>query len=115
MSRASNNGPVTSVYAVDQHASNSRWVAPFVTRQAMGLVRNHRRRLAVRAEPATAARPGPGISGLAQINGIDMSVPEKLAEWDARYGALQSLLLDARIIIATALGRGQGDRVAAER
>lgn len=57
----------------------------------------------------------PGISGLAQINGIDMSVPEKLAEWDARYGALQSLLLDARIIIATALGRGQGDRVAAER
>ena len=53
----------------------------------------------------------PGISGLAQINGIDMSDPEKLARWDARYMALRSLLLDLRIIIATATGRGQGDKV----
>lgn len=53
----------------------------------------------------------PGISGLAQVNGIDMSAPEKLAHWDARYLALQSLLLDLKIIIATALGSGNGDRV----
>lgn len=54
----------------------------------------------------------PGISGLAQVNGIDMSDPEKLAQWDARYVALQSLLLDLKIIIVTALGSGNGDRVA---
>lgn len=53
----------------------------------------------------------PGISGLAQINGIDMSDPEVLARWDARYMALQSLILDLRIVLATVLGRGGGDRV----
>lgn len=53
----------------------------------------------------------PGITGLAQINGIDMSDPHTLAAWDARYGVLQSLVLDLKIIIATASGRGQGDRV----
>ena len=53
----------------------------------------------------------PGISGLAQINGIDMSNPVRLANWDARYVALRSLVLDARIAVATALGKGQGDKV----
>jgi lipopolysaccharide/colanic/teichoic acid biosynthesis glycosyltransferase len=53
----------------------------------------------------------PGISGLAQVNDIDMSDPQKLAVWDARYLALQSLEGDFRIILATALGRGRGDRV----
>ena len=53
----------------------------------------------------------PGISGLAQINGIDMSEPERLAQWDARYMALQSLLLDLKILIATATGSGQGDKI----
>jgi lipopolysaccharide/colanic/teichoic acid biosynthesis glycosyltransferase len=52
----------------------------------------------------------PGISGLAQINNIDMSSPKLLALWDYRYKAQQSILLDIRIIIATILGRGQGDR-----
>lgn len=55
----------------------------------------------------------PGISGLAQINGIDMSDPVRLAQWDARYLALQSLLLDLKIVLATATGRGQGDKVRA--
>ena len=41
-----------------------------------------------------------------------MSDPERLARWDARYGALQCLVLDAKIIIATATGGGKGDRVA---
>lgn len=54
----------------------------------------------------------PGISGLAQVNGIDMSDPQQLAQCDARYKALQSLLLDLKIIMATALGSGNGDRVA---
>lgn len=54
----------------------------------------------------------PGISGLAQVNGIDMSDPEKLARWDQRYLRLQSLVLDLKIALATATGRGQGDRVA---
>lgn len=55
----------------------------------------------------------PGISGLAQINGIDMSTPWRLASWDARYIALRSLRLDARIAISTVMGKGQGDKVKA--
>lgn len=54
----------------------------------------------------------PGITGLAQINGIDMSDPERLAKWDARYLALRSLGLDISIGLSTLLGRGQGDKVA---
>lgn len=53
----------------------------------------------------------PGITGLAQINGIDMREPDVLAEWDARYLATRSLLLDFKILAATVLGRGQGDRL----
>lgn len=53
----------------------------------------------------------PGISGLAQINGVDMADPERLARLDARYLALQSLMLDLRIILATFRGRGRGDGV----
>ncbi len=52
----------------------------------------------------------PGISGLAQVNNIDMSNPTKLAKWDARYIALQSLLLDFKIILSTLKGGGQGDK-----
>ncbi|EDQ35476.2 Sugar transferase involved in lipopolysaccharide synthesis [Hoeflea phototrophica DFL-43] len=48
----------------------------------------------------------PGITGLAQVNGVDMRFPAKLAQWDARYLALQSLLLDLRILLATAFRRG---------
>jgi len=53
----------------------------------------------------------PGITGLAQINGIDMSDPQRLAEVDARYIAQRGLLPDIKIIIATFLGRGQGDKI----
>lgn len=53
----------------------------------------------------------PGITGLAQIQGIDMSTPEKLAQIDA--GMLQTLSLKAyfRYILQTIMGKGQGDRV----
>lgn len=53
----------------------------------------------------------PGITGLAQIEGIDMSDPDRLARRDADYVALQSLTLDLGILIATGLGRGQGDKI----
>lgn len=56
-----------------------------------------------------AARPG--ITGLAQINGIDMSTPKLLAETDARM--LQGLGLSAYFtyIIKTVSGAGRGDRI----
>ena len=53
----------------------------------------------------------PGITGLAQIEGIDMSDPHRLASRDADYVALQSLSLDLSILVATGLGRGQGDKI----
>lgn len=56
----------------------------------------------------------PGITGLSQIQGIDMSDPERLAISDERYVALRSVLLDVKIIVQTLIGRGQGDGVARE-
>jgi lipopolysaccharide/colanic/teichoic acid biosynthesis glycosyltransferase len=53
----------------------------------------------------------PGITGLAQINGVDMSYPERLARLDSQYIAQRGLLLDLSIIQATFFGRGQGDKV----
>jgi lipopolysaccharide/colanic/teichoic acid biosynthesis glycosyltransferase len=55
----------------------------------------------------------PGITGLAQLSGIDMSTPVKLAEVDANYIASQSLSGDLKLILRTAAGTGSGD--AAER
>lgn len=52
----------------------------------------------------------PGITGLGQINDVDMSDPTRLANWDRRYVDLQSLMLDMGIILATARGGGSGDR-----
>lgn len=53
----------------------------------------------------------PGISGLAQVEGIDMSDPVRLARRDAEYIALRGILPDIRLILRTARGGGQGDRV----
>lgn len=53
----------------------------------------------------------PGITGWAQIQGVDMRYPEKLAKLDAAYVKLRSLILDIRIIFATIAGRGRGDRI----
>ena len=56
----------------------------------------------------------PGVTGLAQINGVDMSMPEQLAELDARM--LQDL--GARTyfsyIFKTVIGAGRGDRIRQE-
>ncbi|WP_420963227.1 sugar transferase [Brucella sp. IR073] len=55
----------------------------------------------------------PGITGLAQLQGVDMSTPAKLAEVDAEYAAHLTLAQDLRHIVNTALGRGSGDAVKA--
>ncbi|WP_081620896.1 sugar transferase [Thioalkalivibrio sp. ALMg13-2] len=53
----------------------------------------------------------PGITGLAQIRGIDMSTPRELAEVDRQM--LDALTARAyfRYLVLTVLGRGSGDRV----
>jgi len=53
----------------------------------------------------------PGITGLAQVEGIDMSEPRRLAERDADYLSRRSLAFDLKILVWTVLGKGQGDRV----
>lgn len=53
----------------------------------------------------------PGITGPAQLSGIDMSTPVELAEADALYAAHVDFAADLRYIFSTALGRGSGDAV----
>jgi O-antigen biosynthesis protein WbqP len=50
----------------------------------------------------------PGITGLAQVNGVDMSDANRLAEIDAQYVRTQSLRGDFRLILATLRGQGVG-------
>jgi O-antigen biosynthesis protein WbqP len=50
----------------------------------------------------------PGITGLAQVRGIDMSNPNRLAEIDAQYVESQSFAGDVKLIWATLRGRGVG-------
>ncbi len=51
----------------------------------------------------------PGITGLAQIQGIDMSTPILLAETDAHMLKTLSLRNYLRYIVLTILGKGSGD------
>jgi O-antigen biosynthesis protein WbqP len=51
----------------------------------------------------------PGITGLAQLGGVDMSTPDKLAEFDGRYVRTQTLSGDLMIIAKTVVGAGSGD------
>ena len=53
----------------------------------------------------------PGITGLSQVQGVDMSIPQKLAETDARM--IESLGLSDyfNCIFLTVLGNGAGDRI----
>lgn len=53
----------------------------------------------------------PGVTGPGQVNDIDMSTPVALAEMDATYALRPTLGPYIRYIVATALGKGQGDRV----
>ena len=69
-------------------------------------------------EELTAARESegvfdvrPGITGLAQVNDIDMSTPELLAKTDAKMIREMSLNNYFKFIFQTVLGAGAGDRV----
>lgn len=53
----------------------------------------------------------PGITGLAQINKIDMSTPKLLAETDAEMVQSFSIIKYFYYILVTVLGKGSGDRV----
>ena len=53
----------------------------------------------------------PGITGLAQIKGIDMSTPELLAKTDAEMISTISVANYFKYIFFTVVGKGQGDRV----
>jgi len=53
----------------------------------------------------------PGITGLAQIKGIDMSTPELLAKTDAEMISTISVASYFKYIFFTVVGKGQGDRV----
>ncbi|UKK85250.1 sugar transferase [Sphingopyxis sp. BSN-002] len=54
-------------------------------------------------------RVRPGVTGLAQVQGVDMSEPERLAAIDGDYVANQSLVGDMRILLHTFGGGGRGD------
>lgn len=53
----------------------------------------------------------PGITGLAQINNVDMSEPEKLAQMDARMIDSLNIRNYLKYLLLTILGKGSGDRV----
>ena len=53
----------------------------------------------------------PGITGLAQINKIDMSIPKLLAETDAKMLKELNTLGYFKYILLTLFGKGLGDRI----
>jgi len=53
----------------------------------------------------------PGITGLAQVNNIDMSTPELLAKTDALMIESLTITLYFKYILMTVTGRGTGDAV----
>ncbi len=53
----------------------------------------------------------PGITGLAQLSDIDMSIPELLAKTDSEMIKNLNLKYYFKYIVLTALGKGFGDRV----
>jgi lipopolysaccharide/colanic/teichoic acid biosynthesis glycosyltransferase len=55
----------------------------------------------------------PGVTGPAQLMGIDMSTPERLAEVEAEYFARSTALGEVGLIFRTFLGKGRGDAVRA--
>lgn len=57
----------------------------------------------------------PGITGLAQVNNIDMSTPRLLAETDARMLRTLSVTAYFKYILMTITGKGRGDRVPGQR
>jgi lipopolysaccharide/colanic/teichoic acid biosynthesis glycosyltransferase len=56
----------------------------------------------------------PGITGLAQLNNIDMSTPKLLAETDARMLREMTIANYLKYVFLTLSGKGSGDRVKAK-
>ncbi len=54
----------------------------------------------------------PGITGVSQVRGLDMSTPELLAEMDATYLGPWRVKRDLEILGQTLFGRGSGDAAA---
>lgn len=52
----------------------------------------------------------PGITGYAQVRGIDMSVPKELSQADHTYLLRRTWLLDVSLLLQTVVGRGSGDK-----
>ena len=57
----------------------------------------------------------PGVTGLAQVNRVNMSTPRKLARYDKIMAINLCAKLYARVILATALGKGHGEPVTTPR
>ena len=53
----------------------------------------------------------PGITGLAQVNKVDMSRPKFLTRIDKLYLNKMNIFLDIYILIRTFLGKGFGDQI----
>jgi O-antigen biosynthesis protein WbqP len=68
------------------------------TQTALITARQHHRALDVR----------PGITGLAQVQGVDMSDPERLAQLDGVYVGTRSFTGDLMLIGRTVTGSGLG-------
>ena len=71
----------------------------------------NQRELITERENRGVYKARPGMTGLAQIRGIDMSTPELLAEMDAQMLKTLNLRNYFRYIFLTILGKGSGDRV----
>lgn len=56
----------------------------------------------------------PGITGLAQVRGLDMSQPALLAAVEDQYKTFATFLGDISIVLRTIAGGGSGDRIRTE-
>lgn len=74
-----------------------------------GLPNQHDLTAARKKAGVFAARPG--ITGLSQVSGIDMSTPELLAKTDAKMIAEMSVGNYFKIIFLTFSGKAGGDRI----
>lgn len=52
----------------------------------------------------------PGITGYAQVRGIDMSIPVELALADQTYLREETVMLDFSLLLQTIAGQGSGDK-----
>ena len=74
-----------------------------------GLFNQHELTIARAALNIYSVRPG--ITGLAQLSGIDMSTPELLAQTDAKMLKGLNIWSYLKFILLTIAGKGSGDKV----